>query len=264
MLLRKLAGKRILFHTIWVVIPMTAFGVTSSLSALLMKLKNSVRQAAVHDSPTEVSYQSVATHKALATVPLNRHATHFVDSFLKKEAGFLQKMKTTGQLYFCTIEKLLVKQGLPPQLRYLAIVESKLQPTAESPAGARGLWQLMPATAQELGLTINNETDERLHTDRSTAAAAQYLRKLYADFGDWLLVVAAYNSGPGPVYAAIKKAGTRHYWGLQRYLSAESRSHVKRFIGVHYFFEGGGSVVTQTAAEAKAWQKKLGSGMTVR
>jgi membrane-bound lytic murein transglycosylase D len=243
---------------------MTAFCVTSTLSALLTKLKNSVRLAAVHDGPVEISHRSVAAHKAVAMIPLNRHATHFVDSFLKKEAGFLQNMKTTRQVYFRTIEKLLVQQGLPPQLRYLAIVESKLQPTAESPAGARGLWQLMPSTAQELGLTINGETDERLHTYRSTAAAAQYLRKLYADFGDWLLVVAAYNSGPGPVYAAIKKAGTRHYWGLQRYLSHESRSHVKRFIGVHYFFEGGGSVVTQTAAEARAWQKKLRSRTAVR
>lgn len=253
-----------LSHTIWIVIPFTAFSLTSSLSALFAKVKNSAGLTTTQEHTPEISYCSVASHKAVATAPLNRHATRFVDSFLKKEASFLQKMKVTSQLYFRTIEKLLVEQGLPPQLRYLAIVESKLQPMAKSPAGARGLWQLMPATAQELGLTINDGTDERLETHRSTAAAAQYLRKLYAGFRNWLLVVAAYNSGPAPVYAAIKKAGTRHYWGLQRYLSAESRNHVKRFIRVHYFFEGGGSVVTQTTAEAKAWQKKLASGVAAR
>ena len=115
----------------------------------------------------------------------------------------------------------------------------------------------MPVTAKELGLRVSGKTDERLHTYRSTVAAAKYLRRLYAEFGDWLLVLAAYNGGPGTVYKAIKKAGSKNYWVLQRFLPAESRGHVKRFIGVHYFFEGAGSVTTQTKAETKAWQERI-------
>src|SRR5206468_3829448 len=85
---------------------------------------------------------------------------------------------------------------------------------------------------------------------KSTVAAAKYLRALYAEFGDWLLVIAAYNSGPGPMYKAIHKSGSRNFWVLQRYLPAESRAHVKRFIGAHYYFEGTGSATTCTKEEA--------------
>jgi membrane-bound lytic murein transglycosylase D len=121
----------------------------------------------------------------------------------------------------------------------------------------------MPVTAKELGLKIAGKTDERTHTYRSTVAAAKYLRYLYGEFGDWLLVLAAYNSGPGTVYKAIKKAGSKNFWSLQSLLPAESRGHVKRFISIHYFFEGEGSVATQTKAEAKAWQEKLCAEETV-
>lgn len=257
MLFSKLAGKRFIHHTFLLVIPATTFSINNTVFPFTEATQNSVRLTAVHDTTGTLSPDSLTAQPLAAVVPLNRHATGFVNSFVKKEEEFLLKMKERSRQYFRTIEKLFVQQGLPPQLKYLAIVESQLRPAVTSPAGARGLWQLMPATARELGLTINGKTDERLHTGRSTAAAAKYLRNLHREFGDWLLALAAYNSGPGPVYAAIKKAGTRNYWGLQRFLPAESRGHVKRFIGVHYFFEGGGSIATQTKAEARAWQEKL-------
>jgi membrane-bound lytic murein transglycosylase D len=85
---------------------------------------------------------------------------------------------------------------------------------------------------------------------KSTKAAAKYLNDLYKEFGDWLLVIAAYNSGPGPVYTAIKKSGSHNFWRLQQYLPLETRLHVKRFIGTHYYFEGEGSITTLTKAEA--------------
>jgi membrane-bound lytic murein transglycosylase D len=190
-------------------------------------------------------------------IQLNKHAVRFVNSFLKKEDEFLQKMKDRSPSYFRVINGVFDKYGIPTELKYLAIVESQLRTTAVSKVGAKGLWQFMPVTARELGLKVSGKTDERTHFYKSTVAAAKYLKSLYGEFGDWLLVLAAYNGGPGTVYKAMKKSGSKNYWALQQYLPEESRGHVKRFIGVHYFFEGCGSIVTQTKAEALAYQKLL-------
>jgi membrane-bound lytic murein transglycosylase D len=108
----------------------------------------------------------------------------------------------------------------------------------------------MPSTARLLGLTVNRRVDERKNYRKSTKAAALYLRDLYAEFGDWLLVIAAYNGGSANVYRAIKKSHSRNFWDLQYYLPAESRNHVKKFIGTQYTLEGQGSVTTLTRAEA--------------
>lgn len=203
--------------------------------------------------------------KPAATISLNKHVSGFVKTYVKREEEFLVKMKGKSGRFFESMEAVFLQYNLPPQLKYLAVVESGLDPKAHSAAGARGLWQLMPVTAQELGLKVAGKTDERLYTHRSTVAAAKYLKELHAVFGDWLLALAAYNSGPGPVLNAIKKAGSKNFWALQRYLPAESRGHVKRFIGVHFFFEGQGSVATQTKAEAKAWQERFcGSELAAR
>ena len=199
-----------------------------------------------------------------AAVPLNKQANGFVKTYLAKEEDYLQKIKNRSRPFFQTIDAILAQYHLPLQLKYLAVVESGLKPAAQSRAGARGWWQLMPSTARELGLKINAKTDQRLHLQRSTVAAAKYLESLYAAFGDWLLVLAAYNSGPGAVYGAIKKAGSKNFWVLQRFLPAESRGHVKHFIGIHYFFEGEGSIATQTKSEARAWQEKIKAIEAVR
>lgn len=188
-------------------------------------------------------------------IDLNRQAFKFAKAYVKKEDEFLQKMKLKSPSYFTSIEAVLCRYDVPQQLKYLAIVESELRATAKSRVGAMGLWQLMPVTARELGLKVSGKNDERTHATRSTIAAAKYLKSLHTEFGDWLLVLAAYNSGPGTVLKAIKKAGSRNFWVLQQYLPAESRGHVKRFISIHYFFEGEGSIATQTKAEAKAYQK---------
>jgi membrane-bound lytic murein transglycosylase D len=96
----------------------------------------------------------------------------------------------------------------------------------------------MPGTAHELGLKVNHRADDRTNYYKSTTAAAKYLRDLHREFGDWLLVLAAYNGGPRPVYRAIRKAHSRSFWVLQKYLPAESRGHVKKFIATAYYFEG--------------------------
>jgi len=149
-------------------------------------------------------------------------------------------------------------------LKYLAVIESELNTTALSCVGAVGPWQLMPETAHDLGLKITPKYDERTSYYKSTKAAALYLKDLYGQFGDWLLVLAAYNSGPGPVIAAIRKSGSRNFWALQSYLPAETRGHVKRFIATEYFFEGHGSVATLTKAENIAYTKSLNAFAVAR
>ena len=158
---------------------------------------------------------------------------------------------------FSIIDSVLGIYHLPLELKYLAVIESELKPTALSHVGARGPWQLMPATAQVLGLKTSHQNDERTNYYKSTIAAAKYLRDLYAQFNDWLLVLAAYNGGPKPVYNAIQKSGSKNFWVLQNYLPAESRDHVKKFIATHYYFEGRGSETTLTRAENLEFKKMV-------
>jgi len=130
----------------------------------------------------------------------------------------------------------MTRYGLPGELKYLAVIESELKSTARSRVGARGTWQLMAQTARDLGLRVNNRYDERTNIYKSTKAAALYLRDLHKQFKDWLLVLAAYNAGPLPVERAIHRSHSRNFWVLERYLPAESRQHVKRFIATAYYF----------------------------
>jgi membrane-bound lytic murein transglycosylase D len=194
---------------------------------------------------------------AAPEVQLNKQATKFVKNYLVEEEESLSKVKERSKPYFKLIDTILTKYGLPVELKYLAVIESDLKTTAVSRVGAKGMWQLMPQTARELGLKITKKNDERTQVYKSTVAAAKYLKDLYAEFGDWLLVMAAYNGGPGKVYIAIRKSGSRNFWVLQNYLPAESRGHVKRFISTHYYFEGKGSITTLTKSEAIAYNKEL-------
>jgi len=187
-------------------------------------------------------------------VLLNKNASPYVKSFLVKEQEALQKTKGRSAYFFKMMDGIFTRYGLPTELRYLAVVESDLKTTATSRVGAKGLWQFMPQTARDLGLKVKYKYDERTYAYKSTVAAAKYLKDLHAQFGDWLLVIAAYNCGPVPVYRAIKISGSKNFWVLQHYLPKESRFHVKRFIGTHYYFEGKGSLVTMTRAETIKYQ----------
>lgn len=140
-------------------------------------------------------------------------------------------------MYFPTFEKYLSEAGLPDRLKYLSIIESSLVPNALSRVGAKGLWQFMPATGKELGLKITRYVDDRIDPHKSTQAAMRYLQREYNRFGEWSLVLAAYNSGSGRVSRAIKRARTKDYWRLQRYLPSETRNYVPRFIAATYLVE---------------------------
>jgi membrane-bound lytic murein transglycosylase D len=182
-------------------------------------------------------------------IKLNKKEAIFVRTYIKNRGDCLYNVKKRSFIPFYIIDSVFRDYDLPKELKYLSVIESELKSSAKSRVGARGPWQLMPGTARVLGLKINRQTDERTNYYKSTKAAARYLRDLYAQFDDWLLVLAAYNGGPKPVYRAIRKSGSKNFWTLQKYLPEESRQHVKKFIATHYYFEGHGSETTLTRSE---------------
>lgn len=168
---------------------------------------------------------------------INPFAEAFIQDYLKAHGKYLVKMKSWAVPYFNLIDQIFVQYGLPRELKYLAVIESNLNTRATSSVGAGGPWQFMPYTARDYGLVVTPTYDERRDYIKSTHAAARYLLNLYQQMHDWLLVIAAYNGGPGKVYDAIKKSGNRDFWKLQYYLPEESRNHVKKFIATHYVME---------------------------
>jgi membrane-bound lytic murein transglycosylase D len=189
------------------------------------------------------------TAKGLNVNKLNPQAISFVQDYMSRYRSNLDKMKGWGKPYFDLMNGILAQHGLPVELKYLSVIESNLQSYAVSWAGAVGPWQFMPETARLMGLRVDGLSDERTDFYKSTHAAARYLTQLYGKFGDWLLVIAAYNGGPGNVYYAMRKSGSRNFWDLQYYLPEESRNHVKKFIATHYIMEGDGGVTTLTKKE---------------
>lgn len=180
---------------------------------------------------------------------VNPMAIVYVQDYIAQHGKELTNMKVWAQPYFRMMDNILAGYGIPKEMKYLAVIESHLQTWAMSWVGAAGPWQFMPETGRRMGLTINSYVDERANYYRSTQAAAKYLKELYTQLGDWLLVIAAYNGGPGRVFSAIRRSGTRDFWKLQQYLPEESRNHVKKFIGTHYIMEGTGGETTATADE---------------
>lgn len=180
---------------------------------------------------------------------MNAEAKFFADDFIKKHTEYYTKMKVWGKPYFDLYDRILSSYGIPVQLKYLSVIESSLRSTAISWAGAVGPWQIMSDAAREHGLNTNYYSDERFDYIKSTNAACKILKELYANYGDWLLVVAAYNAGAGSVNRAIAKAHSKNFWNIQYYLPLETRNHVKKFIATHYFFEGDGSIATVTGSQ---------------
>lgn len=179
---------------------------------------------------------------------VNPNAESYMQDYLQSHSKYLLGMKTWGAQYFSLIDNIFSQYGLPKELKYLAVIESNLSTSATSWVGAGGPWQFMPYTARDYGLVVTDGYDERRDYFKSTNAAARYLLSLYKDFHDWLLVVAAYNGGPGRVYDAMRKSGSNNFWDLQYYLPTESRNHVKKFIATHYIMEGSGGAPSDNSS----------------
>lgn len=166
----------------------------------------------------------------------SRHMQQYVDSYLKENDQELAAVRDRSYYPFSIIDSVMAHYALPVELRYLAVIESELRAGAVSRVGAKGPWQLMPGTARELGLKVGRRIDERTNYYKSTVAAALYLRDLHREFKDWLLVLAAYNAGPVPVYRAMRLSGSRNFWALEKYLPKETRGHIRRFLATEYYF----------------------------
>jgi membrane-bound lytic murein transglycosylase D len=168
-------------------------------------------------------------------LPYNQTVHGFIDFFVFRKPSYTKLMLERQAIYFPIFEQYLAKYNMPDELKYLSVVESGLNPKAISRAKAAGLWQFMKPTGREFGLNTDAYIDDRMHIEKSTDAACRYLGQLYRIFGDWHLALAAYNTGPGNVRRAIKKAGGVYdFWTIYRFLPKETRSYVPQFIALSY------------------------------
>ncbi len=162
-------------------------------------------------------------------------STCFIDMYAGRLRNQVSFMLSACNFYMPIFEEALDAYGLPLELRYLPIIESALNPSAVSRAGASGLWQFMIGTGKIYGLESNSLVDERRDPIKATWAAARYLKEMYDIYGDWNLVIAAYNCGPGTINKAIRRAnGETDYWKIYNYLPKETRGYVPAFIAANY------------------------------
>jgi membrane-bound lytic murein transglycosylase D len=201
-------------------------------------------------------YNTAVRGDSLHPARLNPLAVSFVQDYIAKNGAELKRMKQWGRPYFDMMDNILAEHGLPKELKYLAVIESNLQYNEVSNKGAVGPWQLMPEESALHGLKMSRYQDERMDFYKSTHVAAAILADLYSKYHDWLLVIAAYNCGPGNVNKAIRKSGSNDFWLLQYDLPVESMNHVKKFIATHYIMEGEGGITTVTRDEMKEMVNK--------
>jgi len=189
------------------------------------KFSDSIYRARIEDlnlqTPIELTYNNVVKT--------------YIGLYADRRRKLVSKMLGLAQVYFPLFEESLDKYNMPIELKYLAIVESALNPTAGSHAGAKGLWQFMYGTGKMYGLNSNSIIDDRFDPIKATDAACKHLSDLYDIYGNWSLAMAAYNSGPGNVNKALRRSGgIKSYWAVWPHLPRETRGYVPAFIAVTY------------------------------
>jgi membrane-bound lytic murein transglycosylase D len=229
--------------------------VASKLDSLwLQELYNNEMYEEVYGSVTLQNYTPVA-YEELPTallkqrleelnartpfnVEYNPSLESVIKGYLKNRRSTMGRLMALSDYYFPMFEQTLDKHNLPLELKYLAIVESALDPRAQSHVGATGLWQFMFSTGKMYGLDVNSYVDERSDPIMATEAASEYLKSLYGSLNDWDLALAAYNSGPGNVSKAIRRSGGHtNYWNIRRYLPRETAGYLPAFLATMYIFE---------------------------
>lgn len=190
------------------------------------------------DTDTLKARLKLLNQKTPFNIVYNPSLENVIRYFLTRKRDMMGRMLTISQFYFPMFEQELDNQNVPLELKYLAIVESALNPRARSRVGATGLWQFMYGTGKMYHLDVNSYVDERSDPINSTKAASLYLKKLYGIFNDWDLALAAYNSGPGNVNKAIRRSGGyKNYWNIRRNLPRETAGYVPAFLATMYIFE---------------------------
>ena len=188
----------------------------------------------LNDSILEYQLQHIASPFSM---DYNDRVKAFINLYVNKRHNQMSYMLGLSDYYFQMFEEIFDKYNVPLELKYLAVIESALNPRAVSKAGATGLWQFMYATGKIYKLEINSYVDERRDPVKATEAAAQFLSKLYSMYGDWTLVIAAYNCGPGNVNKAIRRSGgKKNFWEIYYRLPRETRGYVPAFIAATYAF----------------------------
>lgn len=185
-------------------------------------------------SETEVKDRIASMSSPIVTMKYTPVVASYVKTYALMRREKTEWMLGRTAMYFPLFEKYLTERNLPKELKYLSVVESALNPEAVSRSGAVGLWQFMPPTGKEYGLSINSMIDERKDPHKATKAALTYLSRLYNKFGNWELALAAYNGGPGRVNRAIKRGRSKNFWKIKRYLPKETRNYIPAFIGATY------------------------------
>jgi len=171
-------------------------------------------------------------------IEYNQGLENIIKSFLKNRKRSFERLMAVSEYYFPLFEEAFDKQNVPLEIKYLAVVESALNPKAVSRVGATGLWQFMYQTGKQYGLKIDSYVDERSDPLKASEAAAQYMKNMYAIFGDWDLVLASYNSGPGNVAKAIRRSGgQQNYWNIRKNLPKETQGYLPAFLATMYIYE---------------------------
>jgi membrane-bound lytic murein transglycosylase D len=176
--------------------------------------------------------------KSPFNIEYNQGLENIIKSFLKNRKKSFERLMAISEYYFPMFEEAMARQNVPLEIKYLAVVESALNPKAVSKMGATGLWQFMFQTGKQYNLDINTYVDERSDPLKASDAAAMYMSNMYKIFGDWDLVLASYNSGPGNVAKAIRRSGgQQNFWNIRKYLPKETQGYVPAFLATMYIYE---------------------------
>ncbi len=184
--------------------------------------------------PDKVLIERLEKMNSFIRLPYNETVKNYMVLYAEKMPAKMGQMLGLAEYYMPIFEEAFRKYGLPLELKYMAIIESALNPVAVSRVGATGMWQFMHSTARNYGLKIDSYIDERMDPVASVDAAARYLRDAYRIFGDWSLAISSYNCGSGNVNKAIKRAGRRDFWSIYPYLPRETRGYVPAMVGAMY------------------------------
>ncbi len=190
--------------------------------------------------PTELLKSRLALMDAKSpfNIEYNQGLENIIKSFLKNRKKSFERLMAISEFYFPMFEEAMARQNVPLEIKYLAVVESALNPKAVSRVGATGLWQFMFQTGKQYGLNINTYVDDRSDPLKASDAAALYMSNMYKIFGDWDLVLASYNSGPGNVSKAIRRSGgQQNFWNIRKHLPKETQGYVPAFLATMYIYE---------------------------